>query len=130
MKKRICSLINKHQSFLRFVVVGFINTFNYYVLYLLFMYLNMPYILGHSIAFLISMIGSFYLNCYFTYKTKPTLKKFLQFPMTYVVNYSVTTISLFILVDFLQLNQFIAPLIAAIIPIPFTFIMSKWILDK
>lgn len=128
--KTIKRVIKNHQSFLRFVIVGFINTFNYYVLYLLLLFLNNPYIISHTIAFVISMIGSFYLNCYFTYQTKPTFKKFFQFPLTYVVNYTVTTVSLFLLVDLLSLNEFVAPLIAAILPIPFTYLISKWILVK
>lgn len=94
------------------------------------MYINNPYIVSHTVAFIISMVGSFYLNCYFTYKTKPTLRKFFQFPMTYVVNYTVTTLSLYLLIDMFDINEFIAPLIAAIIPIPFTYIVSKWILVR
>jgi len=127
---KITNFIQRNISFIKFIIVGFINTFNYYLLYLLLMYFNNPYLISHSLAFAISMIGSFYLNCYFTYKTKPTLKKFFQFPLTYVVNYTVTTFSLFLLIDIINLNEFIAPLIAAILPIPFTFIVSRWILAK
>lgn len=122
--------IKKYQAFIRFIIVGIINTLNYYTLYIILMYFNNPYIISHTLAFVISMIGSFYLNCYFTYKTKPTVKKFFQFPMTYIVNYSVTTLSLYILIDVLNLNEFIAPLIAAILPIPITYMVSKWILVK
>ena len=124
------TLIKKYDSFFRFVIVGFINTFNYYLLYLILLWLNGGYLFSHSFAFVISMIGSFYLNCYFTYQTKPTFKKFFQFPLTYVINYSVSTASLFLLVDMMQLNEFFAPLIAAVIPIPFTYLVSKWILAK
>ena len=85
---------------------------------------------AHILAFFISMIGSFYLNSYFTYKTKPTLKKFLQFPLTYVVNFTVTTLGIFILVDVLKLNENISPLLASGIAIPFTFIVSKMILAR
>lgn len=124
------SFLSFNSSFFRFVVVGFINTANYYLLYLIFIFLNAAYIISHSIAFLISMIGSFYLNCYFTYKTKPSIKKFFQFPLTYVVNYTVSTLSLFILIDLLNLNELIAPLIASAIPIPFTYLVSRWILAR
>ncbi|TMN21787.1 GtrA family protein [Lentibacillus cibarius] len=120
----------QNRSFIRFVIVGCINTLNYYILYVLFMSLGGLYIISHSAAFIISMVGSFYLNCYFTYRTKPTFAKFFQFPLTYVVNYSVSTFSLFLLVDLLHFNEFLAPLIAAIIPIPFTYIISKIILEK
>lgn len=124
------SIMRRYDSFFRFVIVGVINTFNYYVLYLLLMFISIPYIGSHSIAFIISMIGSFFLNCYFTYKTKPSFKKFFQFPLTYVVNYTITTLSLFIFVDILDMNLFIAPIVSSILPIPFTYAISKWILNK
>lgn len=117
-------------SFIRFAVVGVINTINYYAIYLLLMYLDIVYLISHSAAFIISMVGSYFLNCYFTYKTKPTLKKFLQFPLTYVVNYTVSTSSLFIFVDLFKMNEFIAPFISMLLPIPFTYLTSKWILTK
>lgn len=74
------------------------------------------------------MIGSFFMNTYFTYRTKVTLNKFFQFPLTYIVNFIITTISIYVLVDVLNLNQDIAPLIASVIAIPFTFAISKKIL--
>lgn len=114
---------------IRFIIVGFINTFNYYVIYLIFIHLlNVNYIISHILAFLISMVGSFFLNSYFTYQTKPSIKKFLQFPITYVVNITVTTLSIYILVDLMGLNKTISPLIASLIAIPFTFIISKKVL--
>lgn len=115
----------------RFILVGFMNTFNYYVIYLLFIHiLNINYLISHILAFLISMVGSFFMNSYITYRSKPSLKKFLQFPLTYVVNVTVTTLSIYILVDLMGLNETISPLIASLVAIPFTFIMSKKILKS
>lgn len=114
---------------IRFVIVGGLNTLNYYVLYLLFTnLLNINYLISHIMAFFISMVGSFFLNTYFTYKIKPTLKKFFQFPLTYVVNVTVTTLSIYILVDLLDLDKNISPLLASLVAIPFTFLTSKRIL--
>jgi putative flippase GtrA len=119
------------KEIIRFVIVGFINTFNYYVLYLLFNEVfQLHYGVAHILAFVISMVGSFYLNSYFTYKTKPTLKKFLRFPLTYIVNITVTTSSIFLLVEVMKLDDNIAPLLASVIAIPFTFIISRKILKK
>lgn len=116
---------------LRFIIVGVVNTGNYFVLYLLFLHVgHLNYIISHILAFLISMVGSFFLNSYFTYRTKPTWKKFIQFPMTYVVNLTVTTFGVYILVDLLKLNETISPLIASFAAIPFTFMISKKILKK
>lgn len=124
-------MINKilNNEIFRFVLVGGLNTLNYYILYLLlFHILSINYLTAHITAFLISMIGSFFLNAYFTYRTRPSLKKFLKFPLTYVVNISVSTVSIYILVELLGLNEIISPLIATVIAIPFTFVISKKIL--
>lgn len=120
-----------HLEILRFIIVGVMNTGHYYILYLLFLHVcHFNYIISHILAFLISMVGSFFLNSYFTYRTKPTWKKFIQFPMTYVVNITVTTIGVYVLVDLCKLNETISPLIASFGAIPFTFIISKKILKK
>jgi putative flippase GtrA len=117
------------EQFIRFVIVGLINTFNYYVLYLLLYHLvSLDYMFAHIIAFLFSMIGSFYLNSYFTYKVKPTLKKFLQFPLTYVVNITVTTFAIWLFVDVIGWSETLSPLLATVLAIPFTFVVSKFIL--
>lgn len=126
--------ILNHELFgesIKFVIVGVINTIHYYVWYLLLTeYFSIYYIFGHIIAFLISMIGSFYLNSYFTYRTKPSWKKFFQFPLTYVVNITVSTSALFVLREFFHLNNKIAPLLAAGLAIPFTFFISRKILKS
>ena len=119
------------QETIKFIIVGFFNTFHYYVWYLLFTeILNINYLIGHIIAFLISMVGSFYLNTYFTYRSKPSWRKFFQFPLTYVVNIAVSTSALYILRELFQFDNKIAPLLAAGAAIPFTFIISRKILKS
>lgn len=117
---------------IKFMIVGVINTVHYYGTYLLLLYgLNMAYLFSHLIALVLSIIGSFYLNSYFTYRTKPTLRKFFTFPLTYVVNIVITTSSLYIMVDLLNWHEVISPFIASLFAIPFTFLLSKYILaDK
>ncbi|GAE03555.1 GtrA-like protein [Clostridium botulinum B str. Osaka05] len=119
---------DKISSFLRFGMIGVINTVHYYIWYLLLLYLNIPYIISHTIAFTLSMIGSYFLNCYFTFKTKPTLKKFIKYPLTTLANYLISTFSLVLLVKIFHINSSTAVLWAAILPIPITFLATKHIL--
>ncbi|AVQ39578.1 polysaccharide synthesis protein GtrA [Clostridium botulinum] len=121
---------DKISSFLRFGMIGVINTIHYYIWYLLFLYLNIPYIISHTIAFSLSMIGSYFLNCYFTFKTKPTLKKFIKYPLTTLTNYLISTFSLVLLVKIFHISSSIAVLWAAILPIPITFLVTKHILKN
>nr|WP_317615981.1 GtrA family protein [Halobacillus halophilus] len=107
------------------------NTLNYYIVFLfLHNLLNFHYMAAHITGFLISFVISFFLNTYFTYKVKPTLKKFLQFPLTQVVNVGVSSILVFVLVDLLSLNSNIAPLIAVFFTVPVTFIVTSKILKQ
>src|SRR5690606_17952429 len=106
-------------EFTRFLFVGVINTLSYYSIYLiLHNAFSLPYMAAHLIGFLISLNISFFLNTYVTYKVKPTLKKYLFFPLTQVVNMSVSTILIFIFVEYLKLNSNIAPFAAVIFTVP------------
>lgn len=115
----------------KFIAVGFLNTLHYYLLYLSFtLLLNLYYLPAHILAFLFSMVGSFFLNCYLTYQTKPTVRKFVQFPLTYIVNISVTSTAIIVLVEYMRVGSKIAPLLASLVAIPFTFIISRKILKR
>ena len=71
-----------HFEIIKFIIVG-INTLNYYIVYLLLLKLfHVNYMISHIAGFLVSFVISYYLNCYFVYKVRPTLKKFLSFPLT------------------------------------------------
>ena len=70
-------LTQTHYEIIKFVIVGGINTLNYYIVYLLLLkLLNVNYLVSHVTGFIVSFIISYYLNCYFVYKVKPTLKSF------------------------------------------------------
>ena len=123
------SLDRLNTEFTRFIFVGVVNTLSYYSIYLfLHNVLDWAYMLSHIIGFLISLNISFFLNTYVTYRVKPTLKKYLYFPLTQVVNMSVSTVLIFIFVEFLNINSNIAPFAAVIFTIPVTFIVSGKIL--
>ncbi|GAA2928795.1 GtrA family protein [Streptomyces mexicanus] len=110
-----------------FAVVGVINTGTYYGLYLVFL-LRLPYLLAHVLAFFLSMTGSFFLNARFTYRTRPTWRKFLLFPLTNAANFLITTAGVYVIVDVLHAGSRFAPLIASAAAIPVTFVLSRWIM--
>ncbi|MBB5953613.1 putative flippase GtrA [Saccharothrix tamanrassetensis] len=111
----------------RFGLVGVLNTGVYYGLYLLLRQI-VPYLAAHVAAFLLAMVGSYFLNCYFTFRTKPSLRTFLLFPLSNVTNFVVTTTGLYVLVTWLRVDQGIAPLLASAVAIPFTFIVAQLVL--
>lgn len=122
-------LTQTHAEILKFIIVGGINTLNYYVVYLLLLkLLHIEYMISHITGFIVAFVISYYLNCYFVYRVKPTWIKFISFPITQIVNISLQTVLLYVFVSWLNLPAEIAPFAGLIITIPITFILSKWIL--
>lgn len=110
----------------RFALVGAVNTGTYYGFYRL-LCLGVPYLAAHVIATLLSMVGSFFMNVRFTYRTRPTWRKFLLFPLTNAANLALTTAGVYLLVSVLGLDSRVAPL-AAVGAIPVTFLVSRLVL--
>ncbi|HCU7295224.1 TPA: flippase GtxA [Staphylococcus aureus] len=122
-------LTQTYAEILKFIIVGGINTLNYYVVYLLLLkLLHIEYMISHITGFIVAFVISYYLNCYFVYRVKPTWRKFISFPITQIVNVSLQTVLLYVFVSWLNLPAEIAPFAGLIITIPITFVLSKWIL--
>lgn len=123
---------NNHNlaRFIRFSIIGVFNTVHYYFWYLILLNLRVNYVTSHTIAFVLSMIGSYFLNCFYAFKTKPTLMKFIKYPLTALSNYLISTFSLIFLVSYLSVNRITAAFFAAILPIPATFIVTHYVLLK
>lgn len=120
-----------NNEFTRFVIVGGLNTANYYLIYLLcYNILGWHYLLSHITGFLISFVISFFLNVYFTYKVKPSWSKFLKFPLTQVVNMSVSSGLVYVFIEWFQINGNIAPLAAVFFTVPITFLVTSKILKN
>ncbi|QKW26700.1 GtrA family protein [Streptomyces seoulensis] len=115
------------RQILTFAVVGVVNTLTYYLLYLLFL-TRLPYLAAHVLAFAISMVGSFFLNARFTYRIRPTWRKFLLFPLTNATNFVITTVGVYVIVDMLHAGSRFAPLLASAAAIPVTFVVSRMIM--
>lgn len=117
-------------AFIRFVIVGVLNTGVYYIVYLLLLSCHISYMISHLCGFLSAFIFSYFLNCYFVYRVKPSIKTFLQFPLTQVVNMGLQTLLLYFFVDLFHWNKELAPFPALIITVPVTYLLSKKILTR
>lgn len=115
----------------RFILTGGFNTFNYYLMYLiLFELFDFVYINAHITGFLYSAFCSFFMTTMYTFKQKPTWKKFIAFPITFLPNFVISTLGTIILVNNQILSETYASLIAMMVAIPITFVVSKIVLTK
>ncbi len=111
----------------RFGVVGVINTGTYYALYLLLQTV-LPYLVAHVLAFAMAMVGSYFLNCYFTFRATPSWRSFALFPLSNAANFVITTLGLYVLVQHLGMDERLAAIPAAAIAIPITFLVAQFTL--
>ncbi|MGY1804745.1 GtrA family protein [Blastococcus sp. SYSU D00922] len=112
------------RSAARFAIVGLVNTGVYYGSYLV-LRAWMHYVAAHLVATVIAMVVSFFLNCLWTFRVRPTWRRFALWPLTNMVNYLLTTVGVVVLVEGLRVDQRLAPLLAAAAAIPVTFLLSR-----
>ncbi|GLY10935.1 hypothetical protein Bbad01_21510 [Bacillus badius] len=85
---------------------------------------------SHVIAFFVSFVVSFFLNSYFTFKVKPTLAKFLKFPLSQAVNFAASSLFMYVFIEYFGINSMITPILAVFVALPATFIVTSKILKK
>ena len=117
------------KQFIKFGIVGLSNTMISYVVYTLLVYINLYYILASITAFVISMINSFYWNnkYVFTGHGKFWFYVFLKMFFNYVATgIFLHNVLLFLLVEYMSISKYIAPILILIVTIPLNFFINKY----
>ncbi|MDQ0650005.1 putative flippase GtrA [Pseudomonas cedrina] len=114
-------------EFVRFIVVGGINTCGGYVVYLALIQI-MEYTYAYSLSFAISVVVSYLLNTLLVFKEPLALKKFIAFPLIYVFQYISGLCIIHLAVEIFYVSVVLAPLIVVIITLPATFLMARFIM--
>lgn len=119
-----CKNIFLSIEFMKFVIIGVINTFNgtlFSYIYSSFLNENIAFIFGYITGLLISYL----LNSYFTFKESLSIQKFIRFAISYIPNFLIQYIVVLIVINILDWYNLIAYGLAALIGVPVTFIIMK-----
>lgn len=112
-------------KFIKFVIIGFINTFNTTIIsYLLSLFIkngNFTFIIGY----LLSLTIAYILNSTFVFKQKKNIKQYYKFCISYIPNFLIQNIIVILIYNILELPKIIAYGSAALLGIPITFIILK-----
>lgn len=99
------------RQFIRYAIVGVINTCLYYVLYVLFLQFGMVFGIAHTIATIISIGNSYLWNKYFTFKAKGrSYEQVLKFLIVCGIQYLVSLFVIYIGITVIGLTEEIAGL--------------------
>ena len=116
-------------SFLRFLISGGVNTATTYAFYLALLHVT-GYKLAYSIAYVFGIVLSFVINRFFVFQTHRGWRSMLLFPLVYLAQYLVSLGVVWIWVEYLHLMKELAPLIAIVITIPLTFVLSRFVFGR
>ena len=118
-----------NKTFILFVLIGIVNTLIYNEYYLIGIKFT-NYIISSVLAYLISMTCSFFMNTVYNFKIKPTIKKYLLFPISSIPTFICQTFGLSLLVEVFNIPKTYSGFIASLVAIPFSFIIMKYIIKK
>lgn len=127
-------------QFIKFGIVGVSNTFISYILYvvslLAFQKLNWfgkaDYLVAQGIAFVLSVLWSFYWNNKMVFKEeegqrrnpwKALIKMYISYSFTGLF---LNSALLVVWVDVLQISEFVAPIINLLVSVPMNFLINKF----
>lgn len=113
-------------EFLSFMAVGAVNTFNgvlFAYLYSLLPFFNAN--IAFAAGYVTALTVSYFLNTWITFRQRIRLLKYLKFALSYVPNFIIQNIVVFVMYNMLSLPSLLAYVLAALIGFPLTFIIMK-----
>ena len=127
---RQCSLpeLRRHfwsRSFLIFLLIGGINTFDCTALASFLIWSGIDSNLAFNIGYIASNIIAYWLNSMFLFPEPLRLARYGRFFLSYIPNYLIQNIIVFIVYNLLGLPAVVSFLLAAVIGLPVTFLLVK-----
>lgn len=129
---------SKYGQFIRFGIVGVSNTAVNYVVYAvslsvmnsLSVFREHDYLIAQIIAFLLSVLWSFFLNRKFVFRQDSTssfwgilLKTYASYAFSGLL---VSSVLLAVWIEYLGIHKMIAPLLNLVITVPLNFFLNKY----
>lgn len=134
LKEKLNDLI---VQFIKFGMVGVLNTIISYVIYVIFVYMGFHYLVGSVMGFLVSVLNSYYWNNKYVFKEengenriwwKVLLKTYASYAFTGLFLNNVILASI---IEVCHVPVYIGPLICLIVTIPLNFVLNKlWAFKK
>lgn len=119
--------------FIKFSMVGVINTLVNWIIFFILNALGMYYILANIIAYILGTVNSYLWNTLwvFKYKDKASTETTIKFIILNLIGLGLNTGILYVLVDLCNLNKFIGLVTTTAIVMIINYIVNKlWVFNK
>lgn len=113
----------------RFLVSGGINTAATYAIYLLLVHF-MHYQVAYTATYVIGIALGYVLNAFWVFRSAPTVKSAVAYPLLYIGQYVLGIGLLSLFVGILGIDQRIAPALVIVITLPLMFLLSRLVFNR
>lgn len=128
------SFSGKHKQymsqFLKFGLIGVLNTVISYVVYLILIKLGIHYIVSNLISFSVSVVNSFCWNQKYVFTGNRNRIWWKTFAKTYIsyagTGIVLSSLLLFLWIDIFGITKEIAPMMSLVLTVPINFIVNKF----
>jgi len=118
-------------QFIKFCIIGVSNAIIGLGIYYLLLYFNVYYLLANIIAFVFSVLNSYFLNRKFTFaKNTTTIFTIVRLYASYGITTLLGTGLLYFFVDIIGLSKIISPVINIGITTAINFFLNKYFVFK
>lgn len=108
-----------------FLLVGGINTFDCSVFAQIITLAGANVNVAFNIGYLLSNVLAYLLNCYFIFSAKPDFHAYLRFAVSYIPNFLIENIMVWLIYNILGHAPLVSFLAAALLAMPITFLLVK-----
>ena len=120
-------MINTVVQFIKFGIVGASNTLISLLIYYIFILVGINYLVANISGYIISSIWGYVLNKVWVFKENKcdTKVSICKYYIIYGSSLLINLLSMYILVDQLNVSEIVSPLLTLCITIPYNFILNK-----
>ena len=120
------------KKFMKFGLIGILNTLITIGSYMLFVYLGMNYIIANVIGYGIGVINSYYWNKNWVFQVSSNQRNiFVKFVVVNLITLVINTLALYILANYLDMHPYLAQIFATGFGLLINFFLNKkWTFEK
>ena len=114
-------------QFIKFSLVGLLNTFIALVVYYVLWWYGVNYLLANTIAWVISVLNAFYWNNKYVFvKAERWIFALFKTYISYGVSFVLGLAVLYVLVEKMAVSEAVAPVLTLCVTVPLNFLMNKF----
>ena len=113
-------------QFLKFGVIGLVNTFVNFAVYYGLLFLRVHYLLAYAAGFAISVLNAYYWNSRLVFRKKTGWWPLVKTVLVYLSTFLLSMATLYGMVQGLGIPETIAPLLNLCLTVPANFLLNKY----